>query len=73
MIPPINPSGIICSSCNNEIDLFDGPVRRIGKPQQFPFCWDCWRDLYRALPQHQIIAEDVGDELHIWIEEERDL
>jgi hypothetical protein len=73
---PIEPSGIFCSSCQKEIDLFDGPVKRIGKPMQFPFCNDCWVEFYRSgyVQQCDIVVEDVGEELHIWMrdaEEER--
>lgn len=68
---PIQPSGIFCAACQKEIDLFDGPVRKIGKPSQFPFCWECWQNFYRSgyIPQDEIVAKDVGKELHIWMEE----
>jgi len=65
------PSGILCSSCGEEIDLFDGPVRMIGKPQQFPFCWKCWRQLYQMIPaKKEIKVLEVSEkEMHIWLEE----
>ncbi len=67
----IQPSGISCSSCQQEIDLFDGPVRRIGKPQQFPFCWECWRNLYKFIPdKRDVVTKDVKEELYIWLSTE---
>lgn len=68
----IKPSGVFCQICDNEIDLFDGPVRRIGKPQQFACCWQCLREILNFLDvdrKKDILTEDVNGELHIWLED----
>ena len=59
----IEPSGIFCSSCTEEIDLFDGPIRMVGEPKAFPFCWKCLRELYSAdfLSVPDIVAEKKED------------
>lgn len=64
------PSGIKCSSCAEEINYFDGPVRLVGKPQQFPFCWKCWKLLLQMIPNSgDIKTKEISDkEMHIWLE-----
>jgi len=67
----IKPSGVDCVSCKTEIDLHDGPVRMVGQPKRFPFCWECFHELYGVIPNRgHIIAKETldGSELHIWLE-----
>jgi hypothetical protein len=67
----IQPSGVLCSSCKKEIDLFDGALRKIGKPKQFPFCWECWHELLSIdlVSDQDVVTEDFADEIHIWLED----
>jgi len=59
----IKPSGITCSPCGKEIDLEDGPIRMVGSPKSFPFCWECFQVLYRSgyMEQCDIFAEEGKD------------
>lgn len=67
-VPTSGLSGTLCTLCKQDIDFSDGPIRMLGQPKSFPFCWDCFISLFSSHLSHTTLqTREEGNYLYVSI------